>query len=272
MAEKNREVPRKVDEPTRDQFEIDKRIESAREWVIAARNVATVTQDPEALRLVRFLEHRTHLGVPLPDGGSQTFFIGEPPIEPDDYYAYLVPLLESDKNLLPPGDERQDLFDQFPSRYIENSHMLYLSPTSYHPTTKGLIILHELKHATTDIVDKPDREAPDQHWREEAEAYKLECRLLEGMSGEPYRELIRQSVDCIEASNDNPKAISWDYSSTQEAFAACVGELGLTHEEDIAIIRTLRQFDAFWHYAQGNYEDPDYDYAMYLKHVYLNES
>ena len=146
--------------------------------------------------------------------------------------------------------------------------MLYVSPLDYDSRIKGIVFLHELEHAYVDVITQPDRQSDNQKWLEEADVFIFEFEMLGVIGGEAYDALIKAAVECFHPYGENEKGVEYDLDSTDEALDRLAAQLGLSSDIDISILKTLREFDAFYRYAQEHYEDPREDLAHFLKHKY----
>ncbi len=257
------------------ELNVPARFEVAKEWALAAKQIAETTQDPDALKIWEFINNRTALGVAMPQGSIHYFFT-EKPERPADEYALLTPIVEADIERLPEDDFRRQLAEgkhSFAAQYREGSHAIYLPPQSFGKLGKGILLQHEAMHAWLDLEKQIDREAKDSHWFEEADVFKLEFGLLGKLIGDPYTDLVNRVSKTIAGAEDNPNALSASYELTDEDKKIIAEGLGASNNQEIDFwLNTVVKFDAFWQYFQKQFDNPDAEFAQFLKAMYAHQS
>lgn len=251
------------------------RFEIAKDWALAAKEVAEATQDPEALKIWEFINSRTAIGVPMPEDGIHYFFT-EKPERPVDEYALLTPIIEADIDRLPEDDFRRQLIEgkhNLAAQYRQGSHAIYLPPQSFGKLGKGILLQHEAMHAWLDLEKQIDREAKDSHWFEEADVFKFEFGLLGKLIGDPYTDLVARVTETISGAEDNTYALSASYEVTDEDHKTIAGGLETSNDQEINFwLNTVVKFDAFWQYFQKQFDNPDAEFAQFLKAMYAHYS
>ena len=99
----------------------------------------------------------------------------------------IVPLLESDAELHP-------FFADMLTRpaYREKPPAIYLPPERISPTWRAIILHHELGHTMFHRLKIHRGGGELDHWAEEYEVFMNEFRLIRGIYGRPYGNLITQ--------------------------------------------------------------------------------
>lgn len=257
------------------ELDVPARFEVAKEWALAAKQVAETTQNPEALKLWDFINSRTALGVAMPEGGIHYFFT-EKPERPADEYAILTPIVEADIERLPEDDFRRQLAEgkhNVAAQYREGSHAIYLPPQSFGKLGKGILLQHEGMHAWLDLEKQIGREAKDSHWFEEAGVFKFEFDLLGKLVGDPYTDLVTRVSETIAGTEDNPNALSASYELTDEDRKIIAEGLETSNDQEIDFwLNTVVKFAAFWQYFQKRFDNPDAEFAQFLKVMSAHKS
>ncbi|HJQ08311.1 MAG TPA: hypothetical protein VJ836_02390 [Candidatus Saccharimonadales bacterium] len=257
------------------ELNVPARFEVAKDWALAAKQVAETTQDTEALKIWEFINSRTAIGVPMPEGGIHYFFT-EKPERPVDEYAILTPIIEADIERLPEDDFRRQLAEgrhNVAAQYREGSHAIYLPPQNFGKLGRGILLQHEAVHAWLDLEKQIDREAKDSHWFEEADVFKFEFRLLGKLIGDPYTDLVSRVSETIAGSEDNPNALSASYELTDEDRKMIAEGLETSNDQEIDFwLNAVVKFDAFWQYFQKQFDNPNAEFTQFLKAMYAHKS
>lgn len=247
---------------------MERRAQAAGEWVRAAYWVAKQTNDKEAQDLLGFFANRWALLVPLENGQNLVRYSGPPQGNYEDY-VYMAPLLPGDARRLAPGDPRQHVISgEVAGRYTENSQAIYVPTKRLARVTRGLVLLHELKHAELDIRSLIDRTQPNAHWKEEADVFLFEFRLLSKLGGVAYQQLLNDSVSRINKAPDKPNTIQWSWDDLRDDFDSCLAQLRARGRANRGVLAGVRMFHAYWQYATANYDDPHHELAMFLRDSY----
>lgn len=269
MSEATAESPDLVHE-----LDVPARFEIAREWALAAKQVAETTQDQEALKIWNFIRARTALGVAMPEGGVHYFFTQKPE-RPVEEYALLTPVTEADIERLPEHDFRRQLAEgkhNIAAQYREGSHAIYLPPPRFGTLGKGILLQHEAMHAWLDLEKHVDREVNDSHWFEEAEVFTFEFSLVAKLIGDPYDDLVSKVGETISAHESNSNARASTYLFTEEDRNMIATHLGVLNDHEIDFWHnTVVNFNAFWKYFQEQFEDPNTEFAQFLKAMYTHQ-
>ncbi len=257
------------------ELDIPGRYEVVRDWAFATKQVAEVTQDTDALEVWSFINHRTALGVAMPEGGIHYFFT-EKPERPVDEYAFLTPIVETDLERLPEDDFRRKLAEgkhNVAAQYSEGSHAIYLPPHNFGKLGRGILLQHEGMHALLDLDKRVDRKAKDSYWFEEADVFKFEFTLLAKLIGDQYSNLVSRVSETIDGTEENPNALSVSYQLTDEDRKIISEGLETSNEQEIDFwINTVVGLNAFWEYFRKHFNNPDTELAQMLKAMYSHKS
>jgi hypothetical protein len=166
--------------------------------------VAKLTHDEEAVRLsdemlsgvVVLKPHRRDIVVPVQGP------------EPDTLTIALVPLLKEDKKTTKTARQLLSDSSKEAARFTENDpgRVYFNAEIPMSGLWKGLIGLHEVKHAK--LYRQGEYRDGDEmdHWTEEADVFSFEHRLMEILGGEAYRARMAEMVTSLAKANpgDNP--------------------------------------------------------------------
>lgn len=257
------------------ELDIPGHYEVAKDWALAAKQVAEVTQDTDALRVWDFINERTALGVAMPGGGIHYFFTEKPERSVDEF-AFLTPIVETDIERLPEDDFRRKLAEgklNVAAQYQEGSHAIYLPPQNFGKLGKGILLQHEGMHAWLDIEKRIDRKAKGSHWFEEADVFKFEFVLLGKLISGPYTNLVNKVSETIAGTEDNPNALSASYQLTDEDKKMIAEGLETANKQEIDLwLNTVLKLNAFWEYFKKHFDNPDTELAQMLKAMYAQKS
>lgn len=257
------------------ELDIPGRYEVVKDWAFATKQVAEVTQDTDALEVCSFINHRTALGVAMPEGGIHYFFT-EKPERPVDEYAFLTPIVEADLERLPKDDFRRKLAEgkhNVAAQYREGSHAIYLPSQNFGKLGRGILLQHEGMHALLDLEKRVDRKAKDSHWFEEADVFKFEFTLLIKLIGDRYADLVNRVSETIAGTEENPNALSASYQLTDVDRKTITEGLKTSNEQEIDFwINTVVRLNAFWEYFRKHFNNPDAELAQMLKAMYSQKS
>lgn len=249
------------------ELDVDDRYLVAVDLVNSAKYVASQTGDQEAAALIKMLDSRFGLGVPMPDGDIQAFHMRPP--TGDEEYAYLTPLLEQDIERLPEDDPRRRMAAgdraQPPASYEVDTRAIYVSPL-HGKILKGVLLLHETKHAHNDL----DNIAVVGRWSEEVGTLEFEFRLLKLLGSPSYENLVRRLLHGIDP-----------HLSPQEVFVSAeinhaelepvkedFGAWDTDRERDFWL--TVAALDAMYRFFQKDSPVPQLAFADYLEAQYYS--
>lgn len=163
-----------------------------REYLEAAKAIAEKTKDSEALKIYTFLKNNYILGTPhqkgvryLDDAKTKTWVV-------------IVPLLESDKKV---GKRWKNILESENSgaNFFPDARMIVLKKTNnFSSIWKGLFLLHEGKHARDFITEPYDWENHKVYCYKEAETHDFQNRIMSGLGGSKYKELLNKEMIRIE--------------------------------------------------------------------------
>lgn len=250
-------------------LDLQLRFDVARQWALAARDVAQRSDVDLANEVWDFIENRTALGVPDVNGSIRYFFTEKPERQIEEF-AFLAPVISKDSERLQTEDFRQAYAKgnaPFVAQYREGSRAIYFPEGVLTNTGKGIILLHEATHAKNDIEAKYNKEDPDSHWLEEADVYALEFDLLSGIGGAAYKELVEQAVEQV-ANNRHGKRVYMPKINETAAFYVWSKIFGteLTSKE-ASLWSGVAGMDAFWRYLKANVDNYREEFADYLRKV-----
>ena len=229
------------------------RVEAINQWFEPAIKIAQETGIPQALKIADFLQSNTALGIVMPDEKTVYLFSGQP-VLPLDQYAYLTPVLEQDIDRLPDEDSRQPFAKgraSVAARFNEGSNNIYLPNSTLSRQGKGVVLLHEAKHAINEIEKLYDRQNPDSHWIEEAEVYIFEFDVLRALGGDAYSKLIDNEME-LEPLNDEEKYKIQDKKAA-ELWKVMFGKD--INDSEIHLWNWIAQLNARWLFLSTNKPD-----------------
>ncbi len=238
------------------------RIEAVNQWFEPAIKIAQETGIPQVLKVADFLQSNTALGIVMPGEKTVYLFSGQPEL-PLDQYAYLTPVLEQDSDRLPDEDSRQPFTKgraSVAARFHEGSNNIYLPNSTLSRKGKGVILLHEAKHAVNEIEKLYNRQDPESHWIEEAEVYIFEFDILKALGGDAYSKLIDDEM-ALEPLNDEEKYKAQDVKAA-ELWKAMFGED--ISDGEIHLWNWIAQLNARWQYLAANKPNPTELLADYI--------
>jgi hypothetical protein len=235
------------------EFYKEARIEAINQWFEPAIKIAQETGIPQALKIADFLQSNTALGIVMPDEKTAYLFDGQPEL-PLDQYIYLTPVLEQDIDRLPDEDSRQPFANgraSVAARFHEGSNNIYLPNSTLSRQGKGVVLLHEAKHAINEVEKLYDRQNPDSHWIEEAEVYIFEFDVLRVLGGDAYSKLIDDEM-ALEPLNDEEKYKIQDEKAAELWKVMFGKDINLN---EIHLWNWIAQLNARWQFLSANKPD-----------------
>lgn len=234
-------------------LQIEQRFEIANKWANSAAEVAERTGNHEAHGLVELLKTNGGIGVPMPGNMMHDFYSGPP--DPEIDYIYLCPLLPKDSRRLPADDNRQGLMTEQPdvvARFAEGSRGIYLTPKKLSKLGKGVVLLHELKHAKIDLEGGHDQASLEDVSLEEADILVFEFELLENILGQTYSDIVRQRVSEVTVAPDETLALDAGESSLDRLIV----ETFTPEDHELDLWLGMSAMHTFWLYYQEHSSDP----------------
>ncbi|MFH1078157.1 MAG: hypothetical protein V1745_02660 [Patescibacteria group bacterium] len=171
------------------EYEKDPHVTTALAWRNAAQYVTDATKDAEAGRVMEYL--LTSVGFGLPGNNSVTVLR-----VPQDAKSkvLLVPILQEDERL-DPGLKRMNQSETSVALYRPSDKVIVIRSERMSTVWKGLLLLHETKHAMS-FAQKPyDSNDLKQLCYEELATLEFHCRLMSEIGGETYARVLRAEVD-----------------------------------------------------------------------------
>lgn len=204
--------------------ELESRVEAAQTWIQDIETITDTTQDTEAERLLNGVLNKA--AVARPDKEKDTVFLQgyeQPTI-------FLIPLFREDRDI---SDTTRIIMGEHASqiaRYTENTpgRIYFNAETPLTSLLKGILILHEAKHAELFETNQFREGNELDWWYEEAAVFDFEFRLLNRLIGKPYEDLItntalRLAMDNNSSSDlkaDPPQAILPGIDTLDEIFGS----------------------------------------------------
>lgn len=247
--------------------EIAHRKEAAQEWADSMYAVIEKTQDQEALELL--------------NGALSGIAIGRPDTEkhlvpiqgPEQPTVVFVPLFSEDTDI---NDTTRMMMDQnLPQAalYTENTpgRIYFNAQAPLSPMLKGILMLHEAKHAELHGSNQFREGQELDHWHEEVAAFEFEFRLLRKLCGKQYEDLINNLVPYfieVYGGKDGqvgalPRLSSIDTALVDEVF-------GVSHSEhELRITKSIVWVDVAFRMWENTYADTaERDKATFLRQIY----
>lgn len=249
---------------------IEQRQQIVGQWVSCGGEIADKSGNDTALRLMKFIEDRAVLGIPMPGGYVRQIFLDSPPDQDQSSYVSITPILHEDISRLGLSDERVG-FAGLPqaghiARYNEGSQALYVPGIDLGATARGAIFMHEAMHAHIDIVDVPDRSDQLQHWREEAAVFCFEFDLLRSIGGEEYGATVDRGAGSM--TSDDTGRILYKTELVREHGEEAARLFGAVSEHEVEFWSTVVALNSFSEYFACNFSDPDTEFSLFLRRIY----
>lgn len=164
-------------------------------WFNDAREVAEKTKNEEAKSIVSFLEENSVLAEPDPQG-SRFLEAGNSKL-----WFMLVPIVIGDNSKGPMWEKYYSKmgsggvanFQPEPRAIIIKSHIKMT------PAWRGIVLLHEGRHAREFITRQYNWRDPETYCNEERNTHDLQNLLMMGMGGEKYKAFINNLAGKLEA-------------------------------------------------------------------------
>lgn len=166
------------------------------DWMRCARNIATKTGDPEAAAICDFIEQSALLADPIENG---TRFLQAGRENQETWFA-LVMLTNRDGGLKDLNWRRAVSTTSGPGANFQPDGpvMILKSHVPMSDLKKGLVLLHEGRHARQFLTKPYDWGNPRIFCEEERDTHEFQNRLTEAMLGKPYIDAVERIADEIE--------------------------------------------------------------------------
>jgi hypothetical protein len=160
----------------------------AQAWFKTTRDVAEATRDEEAKSIASFLEKEAGIGVARENSFYPVF------LQPNDQTKVLiVPILDGDvgrvSNLSTFSNDQT-----FMASFISQLKLIMLRPVPLSDAWRGVILLHEGRHALLASKGSQSRDP----WLlplEERDTHNFQNRIVGKLGGEKYAQLLREEID-----------------------------------------------------------------------------
>jgi hypothetical protein len=247
--------------------EIAHRKEAAQQWADGIHKVVEETQDPEALELIKGVLSGIAIGQP----DAERHLV---PIQgPEQPTIVLIPLFTKDADINDTTRMMMDPSTSQAARYTENrpGRIYFNAEIAMSPLLKGILMLHEAKHADSYETNQFREGQELDHWHEEVAIFEFEFRLLQKLCGKGYEELMDKEVPrFIEEYDDKngrggtlPKPASIDTTIVDGVFGATDSERERQLRKSIVWMDvTFRMFNKI--YA----DTAERDKAKFLRQIY----
>ena len=247
--------------------EIERRTHSAQEWANSVNEVVEKTQDIEAKHLLNSVLSGIAVGLPDPE----RYLI--PVKGPENPTIIFVPIFNSDseinnitKMMTSPNSSQAAYYtENRPGRIYFNGEVAISS------LLRGVLMLHEAKHAQF-FESNQFRQGNDlDHWYEEMATFEFEFKLLQKLCGESYDEIIDKSVArFIDEYDDKdgkgvtlPQAGSLDINAIEEILGPSLSE------REPALRKSIVWMNVVFRMIEAIYPDTAArDKAMFLRQIY----
>lgn len=208
--------------------DIEKRRQAAQTWADGMQAVVDKTQDPDAQSLLAGVLS----GVAVAQPDAERYLV---PVQgPKRPTILLIPLFAEDANI---SDTNQQILAEKSSLaayYTENipGRIYFNADISLTPLLKGILMLHEAKHAAF-FEAKQFREGNElDHWFEEVATFEFEFKLLEKLCGQHYEDYLAKMLPVFVKEYDDidgqggvlPNIHSVDGSVLDEIFGPSLSE------------------------------------------------
>jgi hypothetical protein len=158
----------------------------SKDWLSAVKDIVEKTNDSQAKEIYEFIQDSALLAEPHESGAK--FLQGSRPDQ--KYYFALVMMKEGDDKV---GGNWKGAYsyDTGGANFIPDSQMMILK--SHLPTSdiyKGIIFLHEGRHAREFITRRYDGQNPKTFCEEERDTHEFQNRITSKLFGKEYDELV----------------------------------------------------------------------------------
>jgi hypothetical protein len=247
--------------------ETAKRREAAQQWAEGVNEVAEKTQDPEALDLINSVLSEIAIGQP----DAERHLV---PIQgPEQPTIVLVPLFAEDTDINNTTRMILDPHSFLAAYYTEDKpgRMYFNAEIVLSPLLKGILMLHEAKHAELYETNQFREGKELDHWLEEVATFEFEFRLLQELCGQTYKALMSREVPrFIEEYGDKdgrggtlPKPASIDTTTIDDAFGV------ISSERERQLRKSIVWMDVTFRMLDDIYATTaDRDKAMFLRQIY----
>lgn len=170
--------------------EIERRRAAAQEWATSIHEVIEKTNDTEAQNLLNGVLSGIAVGLPDPE----RYLV---PVQgPEKPTIVLVPLFTDDTDIndttrlmmAPNSSQAAHYTENIPGRIYFNAEI------ALSPLLKGLLMLHEAKHAEIFETNQFREGKELDHWHEEVATFEFEFRLLQLLCGKQYEDSVEKEV------------------------------------------------------------------------------
>lgn len=161
---------------------------AAQSWLKDARDVANKTQDEEAKKIADFLERSTGIGVARGNSITPIF------LQPNDgTKVLLLPILNSDAN---DGDGLAEISSSrsFMAMFVQEHELILLRPVPVSDVWKGIILLHEGRHALNFAAVQGSRVNQESMAAEERDTHEFQNRITAKLGGERYAQVLQEEI------------------------------------------------------------------------------
>ena len=165
------------------------------EWLRCAEEIVTITRDKEAIVILKFLQDNSLIVEPINyENKSATRFL-EGANNPN--WVAILSMIEADRMV---SSEWKKQFDALlVGNFIPNQKTLIIR--EHHPISdiwKGIVLLHEARHAK-EIIEQPyDWRDPKVYCIHERDTHIFQNRLLLKLGGDEYRQALLTEMEIIE--------------------------------------------------------------------------
>lgn len=249
--------------------EVSSRVEAAQGWLDGMYTVIELTGDAEATTLGK----RLLSGVVVLKPDAEDFVIPVQGPKRRKITLSLVPLLAEDEEATDTTRQLMAEHSTEAARFTENvpGRVYFNGEVAISPIWKGLIGLHEVKHAELFKAGKHRNDDPADHWLEEAEVFEFEHRLMEKLGGQVYSDEVGSMVVALAEANpevDPSELKLGGPSDVREAFLNDVfGESESEREEHIRA-STVWIDVALRFLGQKFPDSADLEKALFLEQIY----
>jgi len=253
--------------PELDSGEIERRTQAAQEWVNGIYEVVEKTKDTEAQRLLNGVLGGIAVGLPDPE----QYLV---PVQgPEQPTIFIVPLFTSDTDASEVTKMMMNPNSSLAAYYTENKpgRIYFNSEVEMSPLLRGLLMLHEAKHAEIFESNQFSKRHELDHWLEEVATFEFEFKLLQKLCGKSYEELIDESVArFIEEYGDKdgqggtlPRPGSIDIAAVDEVFGPSRSERERTLRKSLVWMDMVFQI-----FEQADPDTAQMNKAKFVRQIY----
>lgn len=170
------------------------------EYLNEAKAIIKATNDPEGKEVIQFIEKHSKIYLPVA--------VGVRPLEPVDTMTKLAVVVIL-KGEVVPGNNWNIVMSNVSAGAMYNAGLTTIimrEDDSLSLRLKGMMFLHEGKHARDNFFELHDAAIPEVLCKDEAVAHMFQNNITAKLYGKPYAELLKKEIVRIKRDTDTSSA------------------------------------------------------------------